>query len=204
MTEAPKQETRAALFPNKAVYFLALIFVAAGIINSMPLIPGWDELWRGLTGYQGLKTRSFSTEWFYPIVFLVMMLIVALKHSMWRAWRGTRREWLGVFMDAALVLSSFAISLTYLIEIDSVCLVDRTATDASVVAQQRIFVPVSVVLNRLTLVFQVDRVVAAVGGRPVHQTLVVDLHLLVCVRVASGHGLSLVRQQRLVQNGPVV
>ena len=124
MTEAPKQETRAALFPNKAVYFLALIFVAAGIINSMPLIPGWDELWRGLTGYQGLKTRSFSTEWFYPIVFLVMMLIVALKHSMWRAWRGTRREWLGVFMDAALVLSSFAISLTYLIEIDSVCLVD--------------------------------------------------------------------------------
>lgn len=124
MTEAPKQETRADLFPNKAVYFLALIFVAAGIINSMPLIPGWDELWRGLTGYQGLKTRSFSTEWFYPIVFLVMMLIVALKHSMWRAWRGTRREWLGVFMDAALVLSSFAISLTYLIEIDSVCLVD--------------------------------------------------------------------------------
>jgi hypothetical protein len=51
---------------------------------------------------------------------------------------------------------------------DSVCLVDRTATDASVVAQQRIFVPVSVVLNRLTLVFQVDRVVASVGGRSVH------------------------------------
>jgi TRAP transporter 4TM/12TM fusion protein len=124
MTEAPKQETRADLFPNTAVYILALLFVGAGIINSTPLIPGWDELWRGLTGYQGLKTRSFSTEWFYPIVFLVMMLIVALKHSMWRAWRGTRREWLGVFMDAALVLSSFAISLTYLIEIDSVCLVD--------------------------------------------------------------------------------
>ena len=105
MTEAPKQETRADLFPNTAVYILALLFVGAGIINSTPLIPGWDELWRGLTGYQGLKTRSFSTEWFYPIVFLVMMLIVALKHSMWRAWRGTRREWLGVFMDAALVLS---------------------------------------------------------------------------------------------------
>ena len=124
MTEAPKQETRADLFPNTAVYILALLFVGAGIINSTPLIPGWDELWRGLTGYQGLKTRSFSTEWFYPIVFLVMMLIVALKHSMWRAWRGPRRDWLGVFMDAALVLSSFAISLTYLIEIDSVCLVD--------------------------------------------------------------------------------
>ena len=80
MTEAPKQETRADLFPNTAVYILALLFVGAGIINSTPLIPGWDELWRGLTGYQGLKTRSFSTEWFYPIVFLVMMLIKLFVH----------------------------------------------------------------------------------------------------------------------------
>ena len=125
MAEDMTTETRKDLFPNLAVYVLAVIFVAVGILNSTPLIPGWDEMWRGLTGWDSLKTRSFPTEWFYPIVFLLMMLIVALKHSMWREWRGSRRAGLGLFMDIALIVSAGAISLTYLIEIDSVCLIDQ-------------------------------------------------------------------------------
>ena len=125
MAEDMTTETRKDLFPNLAVYVLALIFVAVGILNSTPLIPGWDDMWRGLTGWDSLKTRSFPTEWFYPIVFLLMMLIVALKHSMWREWRGSRRAELGLFMDIALIVSAGAISLTYLIEIDSVCLIDQ-------------------------------------------------------------------------------
>ena len=125
MAEDMTTETRKDLFPDLAVYVLAVIFVAVGILNSTPLIPGWDEMWRGLTGWDSLKTRSFPTEWFYPIVFLLMMLIVALKHSMWREWRGSRRAGLGLFMDIALIVSAGAISLTYLIEIDSVCLIDQ-------------------------------------------------------------------------------
>ena len=125
MAEDMTTETRKDLFPNLAVYVLAVIFVAVGILNSTPLIPGWDDMWRGLTGWDSLKTRSFPTEWFYPIVFLLMMLIVALKHSMWREWRGSRRAGLGLFMDIALIVSAGAISLTYLIEIDSVCLIDQ-------------------------------------------------------------------------------
>ena len=125
MAEDMTTETRKDLFPNLAVYVLAVIFVAVGILNSTPLIPGWDDMWRGLTGWNSLKTRSFPTEWFYPIVFLLMMLIVALKHSMWREWRGSRRAGLGLFMDIALIVSAGAISLTYLIEIDSVCLIDQ-------------------------------------------------------------------------------
>ena len=116
--DAPRQ------FPNRAVYYLALVFVAIGVVNSTPLIPGWDEFWRNLFGIEDLKTRSFSTEWFYPIVFFIMMLVVALKHSMWREWRGTSRGWFGAFMDIALVVSAATVSLTYLIEIDSVCLID--------------------------------------------------------------------------------
>ena len=125
MAEDMTTETRKDLFPDLAVYVLAVIFVAVGILNSTPLIPGWDDMWRGLTGWDSLKTRSFPTEWFYPIVFLLMMLIVALKHSMWREWRGSRRAGLGLFMDIALIVSAGAISLTYLIEIDSVCLIDQ-------------------------------------------------------------------------------
>jgi len=128
---APKQ-----IFPNRAVYVLALIFIAVGVINSTPVIPGWDTFWQSVTGIDGLKTRAFATEWFYPIVFFIMMLIVALKHSMWRSWHGTGRAWFGAFMDVALVLSAGAISLTYLIEIDSVCLIDTfTGERARIIAE---------------------------------------------------------------------
>lgn len=125
-----------SVFPNRTVYVVALIFVAIGIINSTPVIPGWEDLWRNLTGVESLRTRAFATEWFYPIAFFIMMLVVALKHSMWRAWQGTPRAWFGAFMDLALVLAAAAISLTYLIEIDSVCLIDTLNGDrARIMAQ---------------------------------------------------------------------
>ena len=136
MSDTETVEPRASVFPNRAVYILALIFIFIGLINSTPLIPGWDALWRGITGVDDLKTRSFSTEWFYPIVFFLMMVVVALKHSMWRTWRGTSRAAFGAFMDGALVLAAFAISLTYLIEIDSVCLIDAvTGERARIMAE---------------------------------------------------------------------
>ena len=124
MSEDTETKKRLNIFPNTTVYVLALVFVFLGILNSMPTIPGWDDFWRGLAGNETLKVRSFATEWFFPIVFFVMMAIVAAKHSMWRDWRGTRRAPLGLFMDVALVVSAAAISITYLIEIDSVCLID--------------------------------------------------------------------------------
>ena len=124
MSKTSKPDEKSSLFPNLAVYILALLFVIIGLVNSTPLIPGWDQLWRGLTGVETLKSRSFSTEWFYPVAFFIMMVIVALKHSMWGAWYGSKKVWLGAFMDIALVLAAIAISLTYLIEIDSVCLID--------------------------------------------------------------------------------
>jgi len=136
MSDTTDQTASKALFPNKTVYVVALIFVAMGVINSMPVIPGWDQMWQSLTGIENLKTRKFSTEWFYPIVFFVMMLIVALKNSMWREWQGTSRAWFGGLMDAALVLAAAAISITYLIEIDSVCLIDALNGDrARIMAQ---------------------------------------------------------------------
>lgn len=124
MSEQSDQTPRETLFPNAALYVIALIFVGIGLVNSMPSIPGWETMWREVTGIEKLKVRAFATEWFYPIVFFIMMLIVALKHSMWRAWKGTSRAWFGAVMDVALVVAAATISLTYLIEIDSVCLID--------------------------------------------------------------------------------
>ena len=124
MSDSFEQKTTEPDFPNRLVYFLALTFVALGILNSTPLIPGWDELWRGITGIEKLKIRTFPTEWFYPLIFSLMMLLVALQHSMWRSWKGTNKALFGAFMDIALVVSAVAVSITYLIEIDSVCLID--------------------------------------------------------------------------------
>ena len=124
MSEAESKAEHKADFPNRTLYFLALIFVFMGIVNSTPAIPGWEEAWRSVTGFSFLKVRSFPTEWFYPLVFLVMMGIVALKHSMWRAWEGQARRPFGLFMDIALVAAAALISATYLIEIDSVCIID--------------------------------------------------------------------------------
>ena len=136
MSDTQNRNDGDTVFPNRTVYLLALVFVAFGVVNSTPVIPGWEEMWRGITGVDDLRTRSFATEWFYPIVFFLMMLIVALKHSMWRAWRGTGRAALGIFMDMALVVSAAAISLTYLIEIDSVCLIDAiTGERARIMAE---------------------------------------------------------------------
>jgi TRAP transporter 4TM/12TM fusion protein len=136
MSDTTHEAAAKQLFPNRTVYIVALFFVAMGIINSMPVIPGWESLWTGLTGIENLQTRKFSTEFFYPLVFFVMMLIVALKNSMWREWRGTSRVWFGLFMDIALVVAAAAISITYLIEIDNVCLIDALNGDrARIMAQ---------------------------------------------------------------------
>jgi TRAP transporter 4TM/12TM fusion protein len=136
MSDTSDQKPQDSIFPSKYVYILALVFVAMGIVNSMPTIPGWDQMWQTMTGIEQLKVRSFSTEYFYPLVFFIMMLIVAMKHSMWRAWAGTSRAWFGCFMDTALVVAAAAISITYLIEIDSVCIIDAfTGERARIMAE---------------------------------------------------------------------
>jgi len=113
-------------FVDDLVYWLGLLLVVVGLMNVTPAIPGWDDLWRSITGVDNFKIRRFPTEWLYPIMFFWMMLIVALKHSMWRSWTNktvlTRR--FGLFLDFALVLAAAIISLSYLTELEAVCLID--------------------------------------------------------------------------------
>ena len=111
---------------DSLVYILALFLVLLGLINVTPAIPGWDDLWKSLTGNDMFRVRRFSSEWLFPIAFFWMMLIVALKHSMWRSWvdRSSGVRWAGLVFDIALVAAAGTISITYLIEIESVCLVD--------------------------------------------------------------------------------
>jgi len=115
----------------RLTYWLAVFLVILGMINAMPGIPGLDRWVSELVGNPDFIIRKFPFEYYYPFVFALMMVIVALRHSMWRAWQDkskTRRRF-GLFMDLALVLMAITISLTYLAEIESVCMVDQFTGD---------------------------------------------------------------------------
>jgi|TARA_B110000240_G_scaffold100675_1_gene114004 TRAP transporter 4TM/12TM fusion protein len=115
----------------KIVYFLTVSMVIIGLINATPGIPGYDDLVARITGIDGTTFRKFPFEWFYPSFFALMMLIVALKHSMWRAWAGKAliQRQFGLFMDIALVVMAATISVTYFIEIEAICLIDQFTGD---------------------------------------------------------------------------
>ena len=106
---------------------LALVLVTVGMLNTLPEIPGLQDWAREVTGRPFFRVSGFPSEYFYPPVFFLMMLIVALDASVYRAWRGTRpeRAWLGLMMDAGLVLAAFLAAIGFLVEIDSVCLIDQ-------------------------------------------------------------------------------
>ena len=126
VTETPKR-SKAAL----AVFWLSVGFVILGMINAMPGIPGLDKWVAQAVGNDRFIIRKFPFEYYYPFVFALMMLIVALHHSMWRAWqdKSTLRRGFGLAMDVALVFMALTISFTYLAEIESVCMIDQFTGD---------------------------------------------------------------------------
>ena len=125
-------------FSRRLLYALSVGMVLLGLINATPGIPGYDALAASLLGQPGAQFRKFPFEWFYPLFFALMMLIVTLKHSMWRDWkdRSVLRRRLGLFLDLALVFMAFTISVTYMVEIESICLADRITGDRARLIEQ--------------------------------------------------------------------
>ncbi len=115
----------------RLVYWLALALVLIGLINAMPGIPGLDDWVREASGSPGFTIRKFPFEYYYPLFFALMMLTVALHHSMWRSWKGRNaaRRGFGLFMDIALVVMALTISFSYMNEIEAVCLLDQITGD---------------------------------------------------------------------------
>ncbi len=103
------------------------MLVAAGMLHTTPSIPGLDQAVAAVSGWPALVIRRFPYEYFYPFAFVLMMLVVALKHSFLRDFRdrGPLRRAGAAAMDAALVAMAVAVAVSYLIEIDSVCLIDQ-------------------------------------------------------------------------------
>nr|WP_325248764.1 TRAP transporter large permease subunit [Amylibacter sp.] len=119
-------------------YGLGLVFVLLGLVNAAPNFPGLNGALRAATGFDWITFGKFHYATFYPLVFFWMMLIVALKHSLWQdfAARPAPQRRLGLCLDIAFVLAALAIAATYLIEIESVCLIDQlTGERAELIAR---------------------------------------------------------------------
>ena len=131
MSDAPDKTMAKPDLGLRLVYVLTVLMVLIGLLNSTPGIPGYDAWAASVLGQEGATFRKFPYEWFYPSFFALMMLIVALKHSMWRDWkdRSPARRKFGLLLDIALVLMAFTVSLTYLIENEAICLIDRLNGD---------------------------------------------------------------------------
>lgn len=112
---------------QKLALALALIFVVVGMINTLPEIPGLQNWAREVTGQKFLRISGFKTEYIFPPIFFVMMLIVVLDSSVYRAWslEKPRLAWLGLLLDTGLIIAAFLGAFGYLVEIDSVCLIDQ-------------------------------------------------------------------------------
>ena len=54
---------------ERLIYALALLLVLVGLINVTPAIPGWDELWKNITGSEFFRVRRFPTEWLIQLSF---------------------------------------------------------------------------------------------------------------------------------------
>ncbi len=117
---------------------LAFVLVVVGMVNTMPEIPGLQELARDLTGRPFFRISGFPPEHFYPPVFLLMMLIVALDASVYRAWKTDRPHlaWLGLLLDAGLILAAFLAAFGFLVEIDSICLIDQITGERARLIQE--------------------------------------------------------------------
>ena len=154
MSANANQDSQASDFGTKLLYILTIIMVVVGLLNATPGFPGYDNLVSDLVGVNEFTLRKFPYEWFYPLFFALMMSVVALKHSMWRSWsdKSKLRRRFGLFMDIALVVMAFVIAGTYLIENDSICLIDQLNGDrgaTAVLGVPRLVVPAAHERGRL-------------------------------------------------------
>ncbi|MBL4597590.1 MAG: TRAP transporter fused permease subunit [Rhizobiaceae bacterium] len=137
MSEADSVHPKTDL-AQKLALILAFVLVIIGMANTMPVIPGLDGLVSQATGSISIVVRKFPYEYLFPLAFVLMMTIVALKHSFWRQFSGksqTKRTF-GLGMDIALIGMAIIISISYLVEIDSVCLIDQfTGERAELIAK---------------------------------------------------------------------
>ena len=92
----------------KAAKVIAFFLVLIGMLNTIPAIPGLEDLIWGITGNDKIVFRKFSYEYFFPLTFFIMMLVVSLNHSFWREnkSKGSVKSSLSLFIARSSAIST--------------------------------------------------------------------------------------------------
>jgi len=123
---------------RRIAVILAVVLVVIGMINTMPEIPGLQNWARDVTGVRYFRVSGFPPEYLYPPLFVLMMVIVTLDASVYRAWRTEqpRNAWLGACLDAGLIIAAVLGAIGFLVEIDSICLIDQITGERARLIQE--------------------------------------------------------------------
>ena len=115
---------------------IGLLLVLVGMVNNIPSIPGLESMIGKIFRTDSVLIRKFPYEWLHPIAFIMMMLVTVLKHSFFRDAKTTAGKRIGIIFDLTMLLITSLMAITYLIEIDSVCLIDQiTGERAKLIAE---------------------------------------------------------------------
>ena len=107
---------------------LGFLLVVIGMVNNLPTIPGLLEAIQSIPGLGGLPRLSkYNPEYFFPLVFAIMLLICLLTSSFGKDWfnRSTAYRYSGIAIDISMLLITVFVTIGYLMENDSVCLIDQ-------------------------------------------------------------------------------
>ena len=120
-----------AVSAEKLIGPLGILLVIIGMVHTLPTLPGLDQWVREVIGDQSLAIRRFPFQYLNPLVFVLMMTIVVLKHSLFRTYRDKKGvvPLLSLIADILFIVMALAVAWTYLMEIESVCMIDRITGD---------------------------------------------------------------------------
>ena len=107
---------------------LGFVLVALGMANNLPSIPGLLGLVQAVPGLEGIPRLSkYSSEFFFPLMFTLMMAVALLVVSFGRDWAGRSpaRRAFGILLDLTMLAAILGTAIVYLIEHEQVCLIDE-------------------------------------------------------------------------------
>ncbi len=128
-TQVPEPQAGAnAHWTGRLALGIAFVLVVLGMANNLPSIPGLLEFVREIPGLGGVPRLSkYSSEYFFPLMFVLMMATALLTVSFGRARRGRPavQRGLGIALDLLMLAAILGMAVVYLIEHEQVCLIDE-------------------------------------------------------------------------------
>jgi len=112
---------------HKIGLYFAFALVCLGLLNNLPNIPGLLPAIQSIPGLADIpRISKFSSEFFFPLIFTVMMIVALSYNSFARDWRDTghAKRLCGIGLDVLMLITTVALMFVYWIEHEQVCLID--------------------------------------------------------------------------------